>query len=576
MKNLKHFKILLRYLKDQKFLITLYIILSIISYIIPVYISFVWADTFDALVNSKLESFLVLVIFHGAMCSLVWSIMDYPINYIFNKLQARFMYEINKDLYKKINDLPAIGFEEIGTGEFVNRMYTDSDRIMSLLSHLIKLGTRIIIAIILIIISFTISVYAGLELILLALAMYIFANIYYPKVKKMHEGIKKVSDKYVKDITENISGVREIKALGIKDNINNKVYNMLSDLFTKQNKQANSEALYYALNNLAHFICRTLIYATLGYQVIKGQVPLTGFVLFESFVFRIDSAVETISQVGIDFNKIAVSLKRIGEIIDNKLYPDEKFGDKEVTDESINIEFKNVKFKYREDEELILKGLSLDMMPNKKIAIVGRSGEGKSTLFNLLLRYFDPISGKILVNGIDLKDLSEKNLRDNISIIRQTPFLFNDTIFNNFKMVKEDVTLEEIREVCKKAYIDKYIIGLKDGYDTVIGEGGINLSGGQKQRLAIARTLLKDSKVILFDEATSALDNESQNYIKETIDSLVKNHTIIIVAHRLSTIMDADLIYVVGDGKVVASGTHRELMKSSKEYSSLYQSEVID
>ena len=153
--------------------------------------------------------------------------------------------------------------------------------------------------------------------------------------------------------------------------------------------------------------------------------------------------------------------------------------------------------------------------------------------------------------------MSEDSLRKNISIIRQTPYLFNTTIFDNFKIVKEDVTLEEIRNVCKKAYIDQYIISLPNGYDTLIGEGGVNLSGGQKQRIAIARTLLKDTKVILFDEATSALDNQSQEYIKKTIDDLVKTHTIIIVAHRLSTIMDADQIYVIDDGKLVASGTHK-------------------
>ena len=154
--------------------------------------------------------------------------------------------------------------------------------------------------------------------------------------------------------------------------------------------------------------------------------------------------------------------------------------------------------------------------------------------------------------------------------------MFNESIFDNFKAVKGDVTLEEIREVCKKAYIDDYIMSLPEGYNTVIGEGGINLSGGQKQRIAIARTLLKDTKVILFDEATSALDNTSQEYIKKTIDDLVKTHTIIIVAHRLSTIMDADLIYVVEDGKAEVSGTHEELMKKSKLYKQLYSPEVLD
>lgn len=211
--------------------------------------------------------------------------------------------------------------------------------------------------------------------------------------------------------------------------------------------------------------------------------------------------------------------------------------------------------------------------PNKKIAVVGRSGNGKSTIFNLLLRYFDTTEGTVTIDGINIQDLTESSLRNNISIIRQSPFLFNLTILENFRLVKEDVTLEEVRNVCKRAYIDDYIMSLPNQYDTVIGEGGINLSGGQKQRIAIARTLLLNTKIILFDEATSALDNESQEYIKKTIDDLVKDHTIVIVAHRLSTIVDADTIHVIEKGKLVGSGTHKQLLKNCKPYQNLYTAE---
>jgi ATP-binding cassette subfamily B protein len=243
MKKLKYFKILLRYLKNEKLLIALYIILSVIMYASPVLGTLVWADMYEALSEVNLHNFLILIVINGALNILCWSILDYPINRIFNRLQANFMSEINRDLYKKINDLPSIAFEEIGTGEFVNRMYTDPNNILDLLSLLIKLSTRLVTAIVFVFITFTISVSAGLELIGLCGSMFIFANIYYPKIKKNHEEIKKVSDKYVKDITENISGVREIKALGIKKTINNNVNNTIINLFNKEKKQSNDESM---------------------------------------------------------------------------------------------------------------------------------------------------------------------------------------------------------------------------------------------------------------------------------------------------------------------------------------------
>lgn len=214
--------------------------------------------------------------------------------------------------------------------------------------------------------------------------------------------------------------------------------------------------------------------------------------------------------------------------------------------------------------------------PNKKIAIVGASGQGKSTLFNLITRIFDVKTGEITLDNINIKDIAEEDLRKNISIIRQEPFVFNRTIKENFKLIDDKITLSKIRECTKMAYLDDYIMSLPKKYDTMLGEGGVNLSGGQKQRLSIAKALSKGSKVLLFDEATSALDNSTQEYIKKTIDDLVRDHTIVIVAHRLSTIIDADIIYVVDNGMVVDSGSHNELLKTSDIYRNLYETETLN
>lgn len=396
---------------------------------------------------------------------------------------------------------------------------------------------------------------------------------FFPKIKKTQESIKKESDNYVKIATENITGIREIKSLRIKNNIEKNILKQLTDLFNKNKKIRNYEVWYYGLNNLVYFLLQFIILLTAGYFFIKGHITYATFIMLEMYIWRIDEVVESISEFGVSYNKVTVSLKRIGEIVNNELYEDEKFGTKTITSINGTIEFKDVKFRYSSDEDYTLNGLSLKIEPHKKVAIVGRSGNGKSTIFNLLLRYFDTTTGQILIDDIDIKDLTEKDLRKNISIIRQSPFLFNLSIIDNFKLVKPNITLKEIRKYCKKAYIDDYIMSLPKQYDTIIGEGGVNLSGGQKQRLAIARTLMLNTKIILFDEATSALDNESQEYIKKTIDALVKNHTIIIVAHRLSTIVDADIINVIDKGTLESYGTHTELLKKSKIYQNLYSNE---
>ena len=404
--------------------------------------------------------------------------------------------------------------------------------------------------------------------------MYILANIYYPKVKKAQEEISKESDKLSKNATEDINGIREIKALGIKDTASFRMLKIIENINYKQRKIANDENIYYGINNFVYFTIEFIIFLTLGLLVFKGDIDIKLFLVIQTLIWRFDGVIENLSNFGINYNKVVVSLKRIDELVNNRLYKDEKFGTKEINDDKIKIIFNDVKFKYRKDEDYILNGLTMQLLPNKKIAIVGKSGQGKSTIFNLLMRYFDASLGEIKINDIDIKDLTEDNLRKNISIIRQNPYLFNQSIIENFKMVKGDATLEEVRDVCKKAYIDDYIMSLPKKYNTVIGEGGVNLSGGQKQRIAIARTLLKNAKVILFDEATSALDNESQEYIKKTIDNLVGTHTIIIVAHRLSTIMDSDIIYLIDNGKILASGNHKELLKTSSLYKRLYNPEM--
>lgn len=572
MKKLSSWRIFFSYLKEEKLKFILYVILVITS-CLPAFIAALWGVAVEYLVANAFHKFVFCVVLYEGIYILTFTVLEVPREYLYNYLENYFMKRVTKDLYHKINNLPAVAFEEMSVGEFVNRMYFEPEKIMELLNKLIRLLCRAIVVIILVFFSFYISWVLGLEILVMSLMMGFISYQFLPKIKKNNEIIKKQSDKYVKEATENISGVREIKALGIKRHVEEKLNSILDVYYQNVTDLGRKETWYYALNNLLYFVFQLIIFLTAGYFYAKKILSLSLFMTLETYIWQIDQVVESLSDFGVSFNKVTVSLERINEILSDKLYKEEKYGEISLDKNNGKIEFKNVSFKYRETEDNTLENLNMTFLPNKKNAIVGRSGNGKSTIFNLLLRYFDVNDGEILIDGVNIEKLTEASLRKNISIIRQTPFIFNMSIFDNLKIVKEDLTLEEAREVCKKAYVDDYFMSLKDGYDTMIGEAGINLSGGQKQRLAIARTLLLDTKVILWDEATSALDNESQAYIKKTIDDLVKDHTVIIVAHRLSTIVDADIIHVIEKGKEVGLGTHKELLKNNQIYRNLYQNE---
>ena len=574
MKAKNNFRILWQYLKDDKLKLFAYLTLVILTYIPGLLSAILWGFALEHLTNMNFKMFLFFLILWEGLYIFFYVVLSTPRDFLYNYLEVKFSKNVLKDLYHKITELPAIAFEEIGVGEFINRMVTDPDRVMELLARLIKMTCKSVVVIIVLVIALKTSWILGVEIIVFGIIMGFISTKFLPKIKSSQEKIKKESDAYVKSATENLTGIREIKALGIKKNIENRMFKNFDDLFNEQKKIKKYEVIYYNLNNLIYFVLQFIILFTSGYLFINGKMSLAIFIVIESYIWRIDDVVESISDFGINYNKVSVSLKRIDEIINNRLYKDEKFGSKELKNPNGVIEFKNVKFTYKADEDYTLKGLNMKLEPNKKIAIIGKSGNGKSTIFNLLLRYFNTTEGEILIDGININDLTEKTLRDNISIIRQTPFLFNISIKENFELVKPDVTSEEIREYCKKSYIDEYIMSLPNKYDTIIGEGGVNLSGGQKQRIAIARTLMLNTKIILFDEATSALDNESQEYIKMTIDNLIKDHTIIIVAHRLSTIIDSDIIHIIDKGELAESGTHKQLLEKSKIYRGLYNTEM--
>ena len=492
--------------------------------------------------------------------------------YMLSKIKMQVINNISLDTYHKTLNLPAVAFEEKSSGEIINRVTNDADTITNSFGDILEMVKGLLGSIIIFFYIIYNSWIVALEILVFVSLLFFVMRYFNPKIKAVHKDVRKISDDFTSEVTETVRGVREIKTLGIKDNLFTEVTGTIENLFNKRVEEMNIDVKYDVLMDILRICLEVGVFMTCAVLLYHRETSLAFFIAMTYYVYRYTWLVQNLARFSKIWQRAKVAMGRINEILGNDLYEDEKFGKKELDKKPKTIEFKNVTFGYK-DDDITLKGFNVKFVPNKKIAVVGRSGQGKSTLFNIITRIFDTKEGEVLINGINIKDLTEESLRKNVSIIRQDPFIFNRTIKDNFKILNENLTDEEIKEYCKKAYIDEYIESLKDGYDTLIGEGGVNLSGGQKQRLAIARTLAKKSDIILFDEATSALDNESQAYIKQSIDSLVKNHTIIIVAHRLSTIVDADIIYVIDDGKVVDEGTHKELLKKSTYYKNLYENE---
>ena len=575
MKGIKEFRPLIKLLGKEKIRL---IIASIIIFMHGI------AEIFTGYLNgSAVEAITKMELNRAVVYLLIYLFIELTFDGAFIQIGNSMLYKVESILtrrlgfnaYSKALNLPAVAFEEKSSGEIINRITNDADTLSFAFGRLLNMFSSIIASIIILIYVFINSWIIGLEILSFLGILMIVIRKYTPKMKQIHKERKKEQDKFTALTNESIRGIREIKTLGIKNNLITNMRDIIKLIYKKSEKEIDIETEFYIVSRFIKSLMEVGTFLLCVILLYHKQISLTFFVAMTYYIYRYMWLIENLTDFMKIYQKTIVSIGRVNDILENRLYKDVKFGKKELKDVKGVLEFKNVYFAYPKEKQT-LNGFNLKLEPNKKIALVGKSGHGKSTIFNLITRIFDVKKGKITLDGVNIKDLTEESLRKNISIIRQEPFVFNRTIKENFQIVNKNITLEEIRKYAKEAYIDDYIMSLPKGYNTILGEGGVNLSGGQKQRLSIARTLSKKSKVILFDEATSALDNESQEYIKKTIDNLVKDHTIVIIAHRLSTIMDADIIYVVENGQVVDYGTHDELLKKNENYKKLYTKESLN
>lgn len=572
MKNLSEIKPLLKLIGKEKYKIFIAAGLIFLNGIASIFTGYLNGAAVEAITNLNIKKAIIFLAVYFILEVVVDGIIINNSNSMLFKIECKITERLRNTMFKKSLCLPSKAFEEHESGEIINRITNDTNTLTDSFGGIMYTVTNLISSLIIMIYIFINSWIIGVEILSLVFLLGIVINKYSPKLQKVSEENKEYQDKFTSIIGESLRGIREIKTLGIKNNLIEHTKLVIKEIFSKSSEEITIEKRFNIITNFLKALMEVGVFITCVVLIYYNKVSLTFFIAMTYYIYRYTYLIENINELNKKYQKTIVSLKRINEILENTLYEDEYFGNKKLKNISGSIEFKDVTFAYNDGED-VLKNFNIKLEPNKKQAIIGKSGQGKSTIFNLITRIYDSNSGEILIDNINVKELDEQSLRQNIAIIRQDPFIFNKTIKENFEIVNKKITLKQIREYCKKAYIDDYIMSLPKGYNTLIGEGGVNLSGGQKQRLAIARALSKKSKIILFDEATSALDNESQKFIKKSIDDLVKDHTIVIIAHRLSTIVDSDIIYVVDNGKVKASGKHKELLENNKIYQKLYENE---
>ena len=493
-------------------------------------------------------------------------------NQVFRRGTVR---SIQMSLGREILSLEQETLDSNSSGTFIQRLTNDTEK----MSRIFTNGMVIIIKFLSVIGSFIailiIDYHMFLYYFIASLVLTILNYVKNEKVGEKDKEFRKESDKVAGLTGELVRGARDIKMLYAKEsfmkNLDERIIIQNEKNFEMRNIDMNYNLFIGYIKMILEFASVLLLVALIRNNVLTVAVAIA---LYNYRNTVLTNFMDIVSELLEECKNFNISSDRVFSIVNNKEFKKEKFGTDEIKKIDGNFEFKNVKFGY--NDTLVLNGLNLKINSGKTYGLVGKSGSGKTTIFNLLNKLYNVNSGNILIDGKDINDLDEKSIRGNITIISQSPYIFNMSIKDNLKLVKNDVSDEEIAKACELACLSDYIDTLPDKYDTVVGEGGVNLSGGQRQRLAIARALVQDTKIILFDEATSALDNETQSKIQKAIDNLKGDYTIIIIAHRLSTIVNCDKIFILEEGKISDSGTHKKLFESNKYYKQLCKTELFE
>lgn len=546
------------------------VIASAVALAVPLIVRYITSDVVHMETGAK-DRIIVLGIILAVLV-VVQFFANFYITTVGHVMGAKMEYNMRAEIFAHFQKLSFSFFDDQKTGQLMSRITNDLFEITELLHH----GPEnIVISLIKIVGAFVILI--GINKYLTGAAFIIlpvmFVYVFFLN-KKMRNAFKENRKKIAEinsSAEDNLSGIRVVKSFANED-IEIAKFKEGNDAFLKAKKNSYLYMGLFHSGMTAFILCvNIVVIITGGILISDGLVEIPDFIAFLLYINTFTEPIRVIIDFTEQFQNGYTGFERFTEILNIEPDIEDKKDAVELSDVKGDIVFDDVSFKYKEGAHRVLRHINLEIKPGSYVALVGSSGGGKTTLCSLIPRFYDATGGSVKIDGTDVRDIKLKSLRDHIGIVQQDVYLFAGTVLDNISYGKPGSTREEIIEAAKLANAHDFIMELPKGYDTDIGQRGIKLSGGQKQRLSIARVFLKNPPILIFDEATSALDNESENIVKESLEKLAKNRTTLVIAHRLSTVKNAERILVLTENGIEESGTHDELMEKGGIYAGLYK-----
>ena len=521
------------------------------------------------------QNVIVSVLVWIGIITIIKAMLGYGKEFLYDVLSSWVHQDIKNDLFAHIQTLEFEYFDNMNTGELMSRIGEDAENIWQTIGY----GMRLFIEnIIYFVISTIILFVLNYKLALACFIVMIPIGFIGIKLEnKFGETYSKISDQTAEINTiaqEDIAGIKLVKAFSREKYEINKFLKMNKVYYDLNMEQAKIIGDYFPPIEFLTNIALVIMIVLGGFLVMDGEVSIGILVAFNGYIWNLIWPMRMLGELTDLLSRTVSSANKIFAIMDKEPSIKTKENFKDVKNIKGNIEFEGVNFKY--DDKLVLKNINLDIEAGSTVAIMGATGAGKSSLINLIGRYYDTCKGSIKIDGIDIKEYNLEFLRKNMAIVPQETFLFSETILNNIKFSNENASFEEIKEASKLACANEFIEGLELGYNTEIGERGIGLSGGQKQRIAIARALVRKAKILILDDSTSALDMETEHELLKNLSNRKHESTTFIIAHRISAVKNADLIIYLEDGQIKESGTHDELLKKKGRYYDIYNDQFRD